>query len=765
MMSKKFFPRSNSSTASSKASTSSSFFRRRKRTTSKSNTNNSDVNHDSNNSNNMIAEPPPLNRRSISPSDLHYFTTASGGCNAPLVPLEYHYESNQTLLDLFHATLLMNRENTSEGSVNGGSIDVNDYGVAYGIGKKYIETALFTIPNHSYYYGKDCEEERRRSVMEARRVIALLENMLMNDNNNDGSNDTNNDDEDDEQSAALNEKRETIHQLSIVARRSYEQIMMGDNSTSTTAAAAMEEWTENVESTCTSWREYVLDSSTHLCSLLEALDCRGGGLKSVVVVEEKIEQEDGGGQGIGGAGTAAVDDCLTMKKETETAGENDKMTIAHSQDNVSLQKALSTTSDTSKKNAECRSQIDIQPSMVSSEPSRDAPSSKDNQDDENNNTLQNSFSMQPQISELDVIQGSESVKTTSPERGDTINNESTTLIDQQPTGDLITRNSLTSDGFNRDELALVLSLSKHDCAMVQHEKNSNNRPLRMSEQTSYYQQYFHSLVDKNVFDIRFLDTYQGRIRGSNNGCTVIAPLTCIQYLTATNQDNVSLYGLNDAHINEVIDVHAPSILSNVRTKLHLPPDSFIIPSDVHDHLLEVGLLSPSSFVGVCGGNILDDEHLMQLQQSLLMTHDENEYNTTHNGHKRKVASPMFFHGHVVALHVIREEEKVWIELIDSLPNPEAWMNTNNDVVSRQAHPSTLDLNDAPSFDERREPHDEWERHDQLLNDTEDELPLNAVRVRCTEVTHFGTLLKHYALSAFSYEEKKFIDENQWEDNN
>lgn len=740
-MSKKFFPRSNSST-SSKASTS-SFFRRRRRPAAKS-SNNNDNNQDSN----AIVEPPPLHRRSISPSDLHYFSTATGGCNAPLIPLEYHYESNQTLLDLFHAALPMNHENGGSDGVYSGVVAINDYGVAYGIGKKYIETALFTIPSHAYY-GEDCQDERRRSVMEARRVIALLENMLLEDNN------TNADDQE-ERSVALNEKRDTIQQLSIVARRSYEQVMMGD--TATINAATAEEWKENVESTCTSWREYVLDSSTHLCSLLEALDC-GGGLKSVV--EEKEEEEDKSTIGSTGNGTGTVDD-LNVKKET--AIETDNKTNTYSQD-LALQKASSTTSEKSRNNKECLSQIGNKPSTLSA--SRDAPLSVSH----DNETLQNSFSMQPQISELDVVQSSESVTTESPEKEGTAN-ESTILIDQQSTAmnnsEFVMQHSLTSDGFDRDELALVLSLSKHDCAMsssTQHEIK-DNRSLSMSEQTNYYQQYFHSLVEKDVFHIRFLDTYQGRIRGSNNGCTVIAPLTCIQYFTAT-QDNESSYGLHDAHINEVIDVHAPTVLSNVRTRLHLPPDSFIIPSDVHDHLLEVGLLSSSSFVGVCGGNILNDEHLMQLQQSLLLTDDENEnnrLNATYNGPKRKVASPMFFHGHVVALHVIREGEKVWIELIDSLPNPEAWIKTKSYDL-RQTRDLTSDSNDAPSSDERREPDDEWERHDQLLNNKEGELPLNAVRVLCTDVTHFGSLLKHYALSAFSYEEKKFIDDNQWEDNN
>jgi hypothetical protein len=62
--------------------------------------------------------------------------------------------------------------------------------------------------------------------------------------------------------------------------------------------------------------------------------------------------------------------------------------------------------------------------------------------------------------------------------------------------------------------------------------------------------------------------------------------------------------------------------------------------------------------------------------------------------------------------------------------------------------------------------EEWERYDQFdLKTAEDELPMNAVRIRCTDMEYFETLLRHYALSKFSREEQKFIDENPWEDNN
>ena len=51
------------------------------------------------------------------------------------------------------------------------------------------------------------------------------------------------------------------------------------------------------------------------------------------------------------------------------------------------------------------------------------------------------------------------------------------------------------------------------------------------------------------------------------------------------------------------------VLSEVRGKLDLGDNAFIIPLDVHDHLIDEGLLSTKQFVRAIGGNVLDDTHL------------------------------------------------------------------------------------------------------------------------------------------------------------
>ena len=99
-----------------------------------------------------------------------------------------------------------------------------------------------------------------------------------------------------------------------------------------------------------------------------------------------------------------------------------------------------------------------------------------------------------------------------------------------------------------------------------------------------------------------------------------------------------------------------------------------------------------------------------------------------------------------------------MELIDSLPNPETW------VERRRRRPAGASSDEMDC--EGREPPDsdggEGEGPDVGY---ECDLPQNAVRVRCTDADHFDTLLRHYACSKFSEEERMFIDSTVWDDSN
>jgi hypothetical protein len=60
------------------------------------------------------------------------------------------------------------------------------------------------------------------------------------------------------------------------------------------------------------------------------------------------------------------------------------------------------------------------------------------------------------------------------------------------------------------------------------EKTSN--VLDVKHLSQMYKEDFQNLIYNNEIIIHYIDTYQGRIRGSTNGCTVIAPLVALHYL-------------------------------------------------------------------------------------------------------------------------------------------------------------------------------------------------------------------------------------------
>jgi len=349
-----------------------------------------------------------------------------------------------------------------------------------------------------------------------------------------------------------------------------------------------------------------------------------------------------------------------------------------------------------------------------------------------------------------------------------------------------------SRGEDEEKLNVVSSsssdanLSLKDGDDVGVDGGGNSATLAIASLTSFYRERYLTLCEEGKFHIRFLDTYQGRNPNSTNGCTVIAPLMCVQYFTsdgAQQYENTDAAvnpwndGIPDEVINHVIDDQAAAILSEVRNKLNIEQDAFIIPSDVHDHFSTEGLLSTSQFVGVCGGNILDDLHVQALKSALLVSFCDELWKN------RKIAATFFFHGHVIALHVVgngggdggggnglENNNQVSIELIDSLPDPETWLKRTNRRQSSMSSYSSLDWNDKERESltqwNSEDASDEWDRLmgcDDGASDY-DELPKNAIRVRCTDVEQFDILIRHYACSKFTKEEQQFIDSTAWDDN-
>merc|ERR1712038_1249151 len=117
-----------------------------------------------------------------------------------------------------------------------------------------------------------------------------------------------------------------------------------------------------------------------------------------------------------------------------------------------------------------------------------------------------------------------------------------------------------------------------------------------------------------------LGTYQGRIKqrgkDSTNGCTVISALVTSHHLSSDGS------GIADMTIDTIIDETSPPILMKIRQKLGLSEHALIIPSDVHDYMIDANILKQEQFVEVCGGNLLEEAHVSEFL-NLFCRNDDN----------------------------------------------------------------------------------------------------------------------------------------------
>jgi hypothetical protein len=135
---------------------------------------------------------------------------------------------------------------------------------------------------------------------------------------------------------------------------------------------------------------------------------------------------------------------------------------------------------------------------------------------------------------------------------------------------------------------------------------------------------FDTLSSAKRIEIIHLSTYQGRLSrnpeyDSTNGCTVISPLIVATHIHPRHyQTNAKqyAYGISNTEIKEIIDKRSPKILNAVRTKCGLSQHALIVPSDVHDYLVDEGILPQELFVGVCGGDILEVGHVRVLMDMI-----------------------------------------------------------------------------------------------------------------------------------------------------
>lgn len=225
-------------------------------------------------------------------------------------------------------------------------------------------------------------------------------------------------------------------------------------------------------------------------------------------------------------------------------------------------------------------------------------------------------------------------------------NGATPLFEEQPPpiySDLFLDVLRTSSVSNSTELSQSASLFSTATPTAPAKPIRQPRiPIRSIQQTCTQQ--LQSCIESKQIEFIRLGTYQGRLASSSskydstNGCAVISPLVVAthiypQYVYKAQpklllQPQTSTitfkYGISNAAINEIIDKRAPPILSVVRSKLGLSKHALIIPSDVHDYLVDENILPQDKFVGVCGGDIMDERHLKELVEMILNGHEDGK---------------------------------------------------------------------------------------------------------------------------------------------
>lgn len=159
--------------------------------------------------------------------------------------------------------------------------------------------------------------------------------------------------------------------------------------------------------------------------------------------------------------------------------------------------------------------------------------------------------------------------------------------------------------------------------------------------------------DEGKIQVNPLRTYQGRVSGSTNGCTVISACVVAKHMESHG-------GVTDAQVQSVIDSECVPLLRAIRTKLDLGGASLIIPSDVHDYLVDHKLLYQHKFSGAAGGNVIDPAHLGELISLL-----QGEPGKTSH---LKAAATLFFREHVISIVKFpRSATDAIYDMIDSLP--------------------------------------------------------------------------------------------------
>jgi hypothetical protein len=183
-------------------------------------------------------------------------------------------------------------------------------------------------------------------------------------------------------------------------------------------------------------------------------------------------------------------------------------------------------------------------------------------------------------------------------------------------------------------------------------KKPRKIPLRTLQQQ--YEQDYIGNQQAGKIRVTALDTYQGRVNSSTNGCTVISALVVSHHLQSNGR------GIQNSQVTHVMDSQCGPLLRAIRSKLGLGGHALIIPSDVHDHLVDCKLLPQEKFLGAAGGNILNPDHLNEFLKLLAAA-------------PHQAAATLFFREHVISVVKYPAADSnggkryYSYDLIDSLP--------------------------------------------------------------------------------------------------
>ena len=645
-----------------------------------------------------------------------------------------HYQVNQQVLAAFEA-----------------QYEAKLYHVAYAIGLQFVETALLEIPKHGYFYSPRHDRERMQSSLEAVRVTSLLQQI---------------------QTALGHVYTEDLERIQRLHELALQQVQQASEDQYETQRAHTVQELRASSSHLADW--VVLDPLLECHESLSSLFCPSTHSKSVVPSPETIIPATPA-HSLPPIVPDLLDRGVPLKESSSVPSHGDDNFTEPRDEASHVRQAdllhFDSSGVDSTKYDSASSSSTTKPSFSSSPPRPESNRqaswgqpppllAQENSAIYSSDQIQHrslalrrpTTSLGAEIAQLPPRPPPPSTSSSSDEEEDA---EEWMVVSQPPPYDrqgslssgLVTQKPHRPLDTTEDDIFLERALFLSGLELVDAPPSADakgvdmiTRPpairvssasrLEFGTLSTLYHDDFDHLVQTRRIRVTTIATYQGRVHESTNGCTVIAPLLCMHHLLNDDADSPVDTGLPDAEIVQVIDNETPAILGDLRRRLGLADQAFLIPSDVHDYLIENGQLHQSQFIDVMGGNMLQDKHLNNFVSSLA------------NAAIPKLAATLFFHEHVVCiLKLERGNGMFWYDLIDSLPLPDTlhFSEESQDAFYRRFGLQS----DDP-------------RLKQVL------LPFS-VRFRCIDAEALQACLRWYACSKFTEENIRYIDQYEWED--